>query len=326
MPAQPRPSRARLALLVLAALLIAGLLPFVAQATLAGAQTPSESETGSEAPSGSETPTDGDGAVEVDRVFGPDRIATAVAISRYEFPDGAEEAYLARADDFADAVSAGSLQRGPVLLVPACGELPVVVADELARLDVRRVVALGGSAAVCDAILDAAAQAADSDGPSETPTDGTETPTDGSETPTDGSETPTDATETPTDGTEAPTDGSETPTDGTGTPTDGSGSPTDGSETPTTGTPSDGESESTVAMAPGEQRTAEAAAAGTVTFERTDTGVRLVSVAPSAGWTYTVQGTSPEVDVTFTSASGRVDLDVEVEDGGLVRIRVREEA
>lgn len=58
---------------------------------------------------------------------GPTRIETAVAIARAAFPDGAEVAYLARADQFADAVADGTLTDGPVLLVPSCGELPATV-------------------------------------------------------------------------------------------------------------------------------------------------------------------------------------------------------
>ena len=94
------------------------------------------------------------------RVFGADRISTAVAISQYEFRGGASEVYLARADNFADAVAAGALQHGPVLLVPSCGDLPPIVAEEVARLHPRKVVALGGPDAICDDILDAAIAAA----------------------------------------------------------------------------------------------------------------------------------------------------------------------
>ena len=91
------------------------------------------------------------------RVSGPDRIATAVAISQRAFPNGAAVAYLANAATFVDAVAGGTLTDGPVLLVPQCGDLPPVVAQEIARLDPDQVLTLGGSAAVCDAILAAAA-------------------------------------------------------------------------------------------------------------------------------------------------------------------------
>lgn len=90
------------------------------------------------------------------RVAGADRLGTAVQISRRAFPDGAEVTYLARSDVFADALAAGTLTDGPVLLVPSCGELPSVVRDEIVRLDPGQVLALGGPSAVCDALLGAA--------------------------------------------------------------------------------------------------------------------------------------------------------------------------
>lgn len=88
-----------------------------------------------------------------DRVFGPSRLETAVAISQRAFPDGSESVYLARADVLADALAAGSLRDGPVLLVPSCGDVPEAVATEVERLQPGEVVALGGERAVCDATL-----------------------------------------------------------------------------------------------------------------------------------------------------------------------------
>lgn len=91
------------------------------------------------------------------RLAGGDRVATAAALSAATFPEGADTAYLASAAVFADAVAAGSLTAGPVLLVDPCAPLPAAVRDELDRLGARRVVALGGPEAVCDAVLDEAA-------------------------------------------------------------------------------------------------------------------------------------------------------------------------
>ncbi len=87
------------------------------------------------------------------RLQGPGRVETAVAIAQEAFPAQAGTVYLARADVLADAVAAGSLTGGPVLLVPSCGDVPAVVAAEIARLDPDEVVALGGTSAVCDALL-----------------------------------------------------------------------------------------------------------------------------------------------------------------------------
>jgi hypothetical protein len=96
------------------------------------------------------------------RIAGADRFQTAVEISKVAYPDGAPVVYLARHDQFPDALAAKSLQDGPLLIVPSCGDLadfPAITA-ELARIDPDRVVALGGTAAICDAVLDAALAAA----------------------------------------------------------------------------------------------------------------------------------------------------------------------
>ncbi len=100
------------------------------------------------------------GAAAAGRLAGTSRIETAVAISQHVFPDGAATVYLARADEVVDAVAGGSLTDGPILLVPSCGEVPAVVLDEIARLAPLEVIALGGTAAVCDDVLEAAAAAA----------------------------------------------------------------------------------------------------------------------------------------------------------------------
>jgi putative cell wall-binding protein len=92
----------------------------------------------------------------VSRLAGADRIGTAVAISQHAFPSAFSSGgsvYLARMDVFADAVAAGTLTDGPVLLVPSCAPVPPEVKDEVARLAPARVVALGGAGAVCDQVL-----------------------------------------------------------------------------------------------------------------------------------------------------------------------------
>jgi hypothetical protein len=104
-------------------------------------------------------PAPAPGAREVTRLAGSSRFHTAVEISRYQFPDGAAEVYLANGGTFPDALAGGSLTRGPVLLVPGCGALPDVVRDEIRRLDATRVIGLGGGAAVCDDMLRQASEA-----------------------------------------------------------------------------------------------------------------------------------------------------------------------
>lgn len=95
------------------------------------------------------------------RLAGPDRTVTSVAISRRQrvgpFTAGTGTVYLARSDVLVDAMSAGTLSDGPVLLVPSCRGVPSAVSAEIARLGPSRVVALGSTSAVCAATLAAAA-------------------------------------------------------------------------------------------------------------------------------------------------------------------------
>ncbi|HTS15011.1 MAG TPA: M14 family zinc carboxypeptidase, partial [Candidatus Sulfotelmatobacter sp.] len=100
--------------------------------------------------------------VTIDRVAGADRYATAVAISQRLYPaPGAPVVYLASGTGFADAASASpaaAVEHGVVLLTPQ-DALPEAVAAELTRLAPQRVVVVGGTASVSDAVLAQAATA-----------------------------------------------------------------------------------------------------------------------------------------------------------------------
>ncbi|MFE5670824.1 N,N-dimethylformamidase beta subunit family domain-containing protein [Agromyces sp. NPDC056523] len=101
-------------------------------------------------------------AAGTERVWGADRYATAVALSKRGFPDtGVPVAYLATGAAFPDALAAGAATRGegPVLLVPGT-TLPQSVLDELARLRPAKVVVAGGPSVVSDAVMAAASKAA----------------------------------------------------------------------------------------------------------------------------------------------------------------------
>ena len=83
------------------------------------------------------------------RISGPDRVATAVEMSRQSF-DGARTAIVASAESFPDALVAVQLAdavEGPVLLTPSAS-LDGRVAGELERLGVRKVVMAGGEVAL----------------------------------------------------------------------------------------------------------------------------------------------------------------------------------
>lgn len=96
------------------------------------------------------------------RLYGDGRIATAVAISKEAFGAGRgpRDVFIARADDFPDALSGGSLNSGPILLVPSCGPVPQLVLEEIERLEPEQVIALGGFDAVCVDTLKQTADAA----------------------------------------------------------------------------------------------------------------------------------------------------------------------
>lgn len=134
---------------------VGGLLVVLSAAWAVGSDLQTDGGTSTPTPA----PTEAGDAHEVQaaRISGTDRIETSVAISEQAHPDGANRVYLARADVFADALAAGPLTGGPVLLVPGCGDLPPATAAEIERLDPERVTALGGDGAVCDALLSAAA-------------------------------------------------------------------------------------------------------------------------------------------------------------------------
>ena len=91
---------------------------------------------------------------EVERLAGADRVATAVAISRSSFPDGAPVALLATGENFPDALASGpaaAALAGPVLLAGRDG-IPQATRDEVARLGVERILLLGGTAALGGAV------------------------------------------------------------------------------------------------------------------------------------------------------------------------------
>jgi VCBS repeat-containing protein len=93
----------------------------------------------------------------VERLAGPDRYATAAAISAATFTPGVPVAYIATATNFPDALAgaaAGGHRGGPVLLVnPAVAALPAATAAELARLKPRSIIVLGSAGAVPDSIF-----------------------------------------------------------------------------------------------------------------------------------------------------------------------------
>jgi spore germination protein YaaH len=92
------------------------------------------------------------------RISGPDRYAAAAALSRASLRPGVPLVALATGEKFPDALAGAPLAAangGPVLLVTR-DAIPPATAAELARLDPKRIVILGGTASVSDRVLRAA--------------------------------------------------------------------------------------------------------------------------------------------------------------------------
>lgn len=67
------------------------------------------------------------------RVFGPSRFETATEISETVLPNGAVSVDLSRADIAPDAVVAGFVTDGPILLVESCSGIQSATTTEIQR-------------------------------------------------------------------------------------------------------------------------------------------------------------------------------------------------
>ncbi len=92
----------------------------------------------------------------VHRFDGLNRAETAVQVSQDQYPDGAATVVLARQDTYPDSLAGGPLAthlNAPILLTRT-DELTDVTKAEIERLGATRVVVLGGTAAVTQAVVD----------------------------------------------------------------------------------------------------------------------------------------------------------------------------
>ena len=155
-----RPTRRSWHALVLLPVLLGGLVVSGSARASQASPPPASSDSLLAALSRTATPPT---QVTIDRVAGTDRYATAVAVSQRLYPDGgAPVVLLASGTGFADAASAAPVaarEHGVILLTPA-DTLPDVVAAELTRLAPQRLVVVGGTTSVSDAVLAAAGTAA----------------------------------------------------------------------------------------------------------------------------------------------------------------------
>jgi putative cell wall-binding protein len=93
----------------------------------------------------------------VDRLAGPNRFATAAAISAATFSPGVPVAYVANGLNFPDALAGAvpaAIEGGPLLLTSP-GTLPAETIAELTRLNPGRIVVLGGLASVSSSVATA---------------------------------------------------------------------------------------------------------------------------------------------------------------------------
>lgn len=89
----------------------------------------------------------------VERIYGDDRIKTALEVSSDSFST-AENAVIARSDDYPDSLSASVLAKqlkGPILLTRS-GVLADGIEKELTRLKVKKVYIVGGESAVSEKV------------------------------------------------------------------------------------------------------------------------------------------------------------------------------
>lgn len=100
------------------------------------------------------TVTNGNPSVSSDRIAGKDRYETAVAVSRYH-KWVSNVVYVTTGEQFPDALSAtpaANIEQAPLLLTRA-KILPPVVRDEILRLKPTKVVVVGSSGAVSEAVF-----------------------------------------------------------------------------------------------------------------------------------------------------------------------------
>lgn len=95
--------------------------------------------------------------INVERVAGVDRYKTAAIISAKAYPTTAEVVYVASGTNFPDAVSAApaAVHENAPLLLTQPGELPASTRAEIVRLDPEKIVVIGGSGVVSNAVRDA---------------------------------------------------------------------------------------------------------------------------------------------------------------------------
>lgn len=105
--------------------------------------------------------------ITTDRISGSNRFATAVEISKEQFPAPDPDVpvvYIANGLNYPDALTAGpaAIHRGGGLLLVTPDSIPAVVAAELERLDPEKIVIVGSASSISDVVRSALAAYVDS--------------------------------------------------------------------------------------------------------------------------------------------------------------------
>ena len=101
------------------------------------------------------SPASAAGELSVQRIAGPDRYATAAALARTAYPDGADAVVVASGETFPDALAATSLAgalKAPVLLARSAS-VPEASSTALRDLHPRRLVIVGGTSRISDDVV-----------------------------------------------------------------------------------------------------------------------------------------------------------------------------
>jgi len=91
----------------------------------------------------------------VTRQWGSDRFATAAEVSRAGWPSGASLVYVTTGSNYPDALAASAVagRNGAPILLVRSGDVPTATADALRALAPSRIVVMGGSGVVSDAVV-----------------------------------------------------------------------------------------------------------------------------------------------------------------------------
>jgi putative cell wall-binding protein len=129
--------------------------PIVAMSTAKDGTNTVQFENGDIAWSSSKAPAVTMTAPRVVRISGSDRYATAVAVSRSAFPSTAPVVWVATGELYPDALAAApaAVKQGGPLLLTTPTSLPAAVGAEIERLKPGKIVVVGGTGAVSNAVF-----------------------------------------------------------------------------------------------------------------------------------------------------------------------------